>query len=105
VGVWHALCSIDSISKVVLKVYRGEMMSTATIKTKTQGLGKPSARNGKASAPKRRGQTAKKSPWTPIAVFLIFAGLVAYMFSPNVPDSQRSGSDSTVSGFAKGLSK
>jgi hypothetical protein len=71
-------------------------MSTATMKTKTQ----------EAPASKRRGKTEKKSPWAPIVIFLIFAGLVAFMFSPNLPDSQRSGSDSeATSGFANGLSK
>ena len=79
-------------------------MSTATMKTKTQGLEKPSPRKGKASAPRRRGTTEKKSPWTSIAIFLIFAGLVAYMFSPNAPDPQRSGSANTA-GFAQGLFK
>ena len=79
-------------------------MSTATMKTKTQGLDKPSPRKGKAPASRRRGKTEKKSPWTSIAIFLIFAGLVAYMFSPNAPDPQRSGSADTA-GFAKGLSK
>ncbi len=76
------------------------------MKTKNQGLDKPSSRTGKVVTPKRRGQPAKKSPWTPIAVFLIFAGLVAYMFSPNVPDSERSGSENiATTGFAGGLSK
>ena len=71
-------------------------MSTATMKTKTQEV----------PASKRRGKTEKKSPWAPIVIFLIFAGLVAFMFSPNLPDSQRSGSDSeAASGFANGLSK
>ena len=71
-------------------------MSTATMKTKTQEV----------PASKRRGRTEKKSPWAPIVIFLIFAGLVAFMFSPNLPDSQRSGSDSAApSGFANGLSK
>ena len=71
-------------------------MSTATMKTKTQEV----------PASKRRGKTEKKSPWAPIVIFLIFAGLLAFMFSPNVPDSQRSGSDSAAtSGFANGLSK
>jgi len=79
-------------------------MSTATMKTKTQGLDKPSPRKGKAPASRRRGKTEKKSPWTSIAIFLIFAGLVAYMFSPNAPDPQRSGS-ANAAGFAKGLSK
>ena len=79
-------------------------MSTATMKTKTQGLDKPSPRKGKAPASRRRGKTEKKSPWTSIAIFLIFAGLVAYMFSPNAPDPQRSGS-ANMAGFAKGLSK
>ena len=79
-------------------------MSTATMKTKTQGLDKPSPRKGKAPASRRRGKTEKKSPWTSIAIFLIFAGLVAYMFSPNAPDPQRSGS-ANPAGFAKGISK
>ena len=71
-------------------------MSTATVKTKTQEV----------PASKRRGKTEKKSPWAPIVIFLIFGGLVAFMFSPNQPDSQRSGSDSeATSGFANGLSK
>ena len=71
-------------------------MSTATVKTKTQEV----------PASKRRGKTEKKSPWAPIVIFLIFAGLVAFMFSPNLPDAQRSGSDSeATSGFANGLSK
>ena len=71
-------------------------MSTATMKTKTQEV----------PASKRRGKTEKKSPWVPIVIFLIFAGLVAFMFSSNLPDSQRSGSDSeATSGFANGLSK
>ena len=69
-------------------------MSTATVKTKTQEV----------PASKRRGKTEKKSPWTAIAIFLIFAGVVAYMFSPNAPDPQRSGSANTA-GFAKGISK
>ena len=81
-------------------------MNTATVKTKTQDLNKPSSWNGKAPASKRRGKTEKKSPWAPIVIFLIFAGLVAFMFSPNLPDSQRSASDSeATSGFANGLSK
>ena len=79
-------------------------MSTATIKTKTQGLDKPSPRKGKAPASRRRGKTEKKSPWTSIAIFLIFAGLVAYMFSSNAPDPQKSDS-ANKAGFAKGLSK
>ena len=71
-------------------------MSTATVKTKTQEV----------PASKRRGRTEKKSPWAPIVIFLIFAGLVAFMFSPNLPDAQISGSDSeATSGFANGLSK
>jgi hypothetical protein len=71
-------------------------MSTATMKTKTQEV----------PASKRRGKTEKKSPWAPMVIFLIFAGLVAFMFSPNLPDSQRAGSDSeATSGFANGLSK
>ena len=74
------------------------------MKTKTQGLDKPSPRKGKAPASRRRGKTEKKSPWTSIAIFLIFAGLVAYMFSPNAPDPERSGSANTA-GFAICLSK
>ena len=71
-------------------------MSTATMKTKTQEV----------PASKRRGKTEKKSPWVPIVIFLIFAGLVVFMFSPNAPASKRSGSDSAVtSGFANGISK
>ena len=71
-------------------------MSTATMKTKTQEV----------PASKRRGRTEKKSPWAPIVIFLIFAGLVVFMFSPNTPDSKRSGSDSeATSGFANGISK
>jgi len=71
-------------------------MSTATMKTKTQEV----------PASKRRGRTKKKSPWAPIVIFLIFAGLVVFMFSPNTQDSKRSGSDSAVtSGFANGISK
>ena len=71
-------------------------MSTATMKTKNQEV----------PASKRRGKTKKKSPWAPIVIFLIFAGLVVFMFSPNTPDSKRSGSDSAVtSGFANGISK
>ena len=71
-------------------------MSTATMKTKTQEV----------PASKRRGKTEKKSPWVPIVIFLIFAGLVVFLFSPNAPGSKRSGSDSAVtSGFANGISK
>ena len=82
-------------------------MSTATIKKiKTQGLDKHSPRKGKATASKGRVKAQKKSPWIPIVVFLIFAGLVAFMFSPNVPDPQRSGSQNAATGgFANGLSK
>ena len=69
-------------------------MSTATVKTKTQEV----------PASKRRGKTEKKSPWAAIVIFLIFAGLVVFMFSPNAPDPQRSGSANTA-GFAKGISK
>ena len=76
-------------------------MNTATIKTKIPGSAKPVSRKGKASAPKKRGKVEKKSPWTPIAIFLIFAGLVAYMFSPNVPNSQSSGSKHMASGLTK----
>ncbi len=70
-------------------------MTTATIKTKTQN---PVKRSGKAT---------KKSPWTAVLIFLIFAGLVAYLFSPNVPDSQRAGSKGKIgkSGFVSGLGK
>ena len=81
-------------------------MNTATIKTKIPGSAKPVSRKGKTSAPKKRGKAEKKSPWTPIVIFLIFAGLVAYMFSPNVPNPQSSGSqNSSNSGFAKSLAK
>ena len=79
-------------------------MSTATVKTKTQDPNQPSSRNGKAPASNRRGKTEKKSPWAPIVIFLIFAGLVVFMFSPNTPDPQKSGSANTA-GFAKGISK
>ena len=43
----------------------------------------------------------------PVTVFLIFAGLVAYLFSPNVPDSQRAGAKGGIagSGFVGGLGK
>ena len=81
-------------------------MPTATMKTKTQGSVKPLSRNRKKPELKKRGRAEKKSPLMPIVMFLIFAGLVAYMFSPNVPNSQKSGSDtSTNSGFAKSLTK
>ena len=71
-------------------------MSPATMNTKTQEV----------PASKRRGKTEKKSPWVPIVIFLIFAGLVVFLFSPNAPESKRSGSDSAVtSGFANGISK
>jgi len=81
-------------------------MNTATIKTKIPGSAKPISRNGKASAPKKRAKAQKKSPWTAIVIFLIFAGLVAFMFSPNVPTSQRSGTQNSAnSGFANSLAK
>ncbi len=81
-------------------------MTAATMKTKTQNLAKPSLGKAEDSAPKRRGGAGKYSPWKAIVIFLIFAGLVAYMFSPNVPNPQRSGSqNSTDSGFAKSLTK
>ena len=80
-------------------------MSTATIKTKIPSSAKPASRNGKTSAPKKRGKAEKKSPWTAIIIFLIFAGLVAYMFSPNVPNSQSSGSQSSMNGLANTLAK
>ena len=64
---------------------RLNIMTTATIKTKVQA---PAKQNSKA----KRSKVAKKSPWIPVTIFLIFAGLVAYLFSPNVPDSQRAGS-------------
>ena len=75
-------------------------MTTATMKTKDQV---PAKQNGKP----RRGKAAKKSPWTAITIFLIFAGLVAYLFSPNVPDSQRAGSKGGIakSSFVDGLGK
>lgn len=75
-------------------------MTTATIKTRTQASVK---RSGKA-----RSKAAKKSPWTAVIIFLIFAGLVAYLFSPNVPDSQRAGSTKgniAKGGFVGGLGK
>lgn len=81
-------------------------MTTATMKTKAQKSAKPSKRNTESAKPKRRGVAGKKSPLKAIVIFLIFAGLVAYMFSPNVPNSQRSGSqNSTDNGFAKSLTK
>ena len=81
-------------------------MTAATMKTKTQKSAKPSLGKAEASAPKRRGGAKKSSPWKAVIIFLIFAGLVAYMFSPNVPNSQRSGTqNSTDSGFAKSLTK
>lgn len=81
-------------------------MTVATLKTKAQVAAKPLSKNGKAPRSRRRGQAEKKSPWISIIIFLIFAGLVAYMFSPNVPNSQRSGSqNSTNSGFANSLAK
>ncbi len=74
-------------------------MTTATIKTRTQA---PVKRSGKAKS-----KATKKSPWSAVIIFLIFAGLVAYLFSPNVPDSQRAGSKGNIakSGFVGGLSK
>ncbi|MBT5469352.1 MAG: hypothetical protein HOK41_01995 [Nitrospina sp.] len=79
--------------------WKGEIMTTATIKTRNQV---PVKRSGKA-----RNKAAKKSPWTAIIIFLIFAGLVAYLFSPNVPDSQRAGSKGKMAtnGFVGGLGK
>ena len=64
-------------------------MTTATIKTQTQTPVKRSEKVRKKAGKKAQ---AKKSPWTAVFIFLIFAGLVAYLFSPNVPDSQRAGS-------------
>ena len=76
------------------------------MKTKTKNSAKPSSRNAEGSASKRRTEARKSSPWKAIVIFLIFAGLVAYMFSPNVPNSQRSGAqNSSDSGFAKSLTK
>ena len=81
-------------------------MTAVTMKTKTQKSAKPSLRKAEASASKKRGAATKSSPWKAVIIFLIFAGLVAYMFSPNVPNSQRSGTqNSTDSGFAKSLTK
>jgi len=80
-------------------------MNTATIKRKIPSSAKSESRNGKTSATKKRGKAEKKSPWTPIVIFLIFAGLVAYMFSPNVPNSQSSGSQSSMNGLANTLAK
>lgn len=82
------------------------MMTATTMKTKAQNSAKPSLRNVETAVPKRRGGAEKKSPWKTIIIFLIFAGLVAYMFSPNVPNSQRSGvQDSTNNGFVNSLAK
>jgi hypothetical protein len=81
-------------------------MTAATMKTKTQNSAKPSSRKAEASASKKRGGAGKSSPWKAVIIFLIFAGLVAYMFSPNVPNSQRSGTQNSAdSGFAKSLAK
>ena len=81
-------------------------MTTATMKPKVRKSVKPSSQSGKASAPSKRGRAEKKSPWISIIMFLFFAGLVAYMFSPNVPNSQGSGSKATAgSGFANSLAK
>ncbi len=75
-------------------------MTTATMKSKTQT---PVKRRDQA-ANSKRGKQAKKSPWMTVAIFLIFAGLVAYLFSPNLPDSQKSGSkNKPASGFVSGL--
>lgn len=89
-------------------------MATAAIKNKGKVLNKPSSRKTKApnmvikpkrkgNAPvgkvRRRGKAQNKSPWTAIAIFLIFAGLVVYMFSPNVPTTQKT----EKAGFATGL--
>lgn len=76
------------------------------MKNKTQNSAKPSLKNAGASASKKRGGAGKNSPWKAVVIFLIFAGLVAYMFSPNVPNSQRSGTQSSSdSSFANGLTK
>ena len=81
-------------------------MAAATMKNKNQNSAKPSLRNAETSAPKRRSAAGKSSPWKAVIIFLIFAGLVAYMFSPNVPNSQRSGTqNSSDSGLARGLTK
>ncbi len=81
-------------------------MTSATMKTKNQNSAKPSLKGAEASTPKKRGGARKSSPWKAVIIFLIFAGLVAYMFSPNVPNSQRSGTqNSSDSGFAKSLTK
>jgi hypothetical protein len=86
--------------------YRGKTMTTTTMKLKAQGSVKPLSRNGKTPELKKRGRGEKNSPWMAIVIFLIFAGLVAYMFSPNVPNSQRSGSQtSATTGFANSLAK
>ena len=73
-------------------------MATATLKTKVQA---PAKQNGKA----KKSKVAKKSPWIPVIIFLIFAGLVAYLFSPNVTDPQRAGSKGGIegSGFVGGF--
>jgi len=81
-------------------------MNTATIKPKAQSSGKSSSRKVVTPVSRRRGGAAKNSLWKTIIIFLAFAGLVAYMFSPNVPDPQGSGSQGPVgSGFAKSLAK
>lgn len=89
-------------------------MATTAIKNKGKVLNKPSSgktktpnmvikpkRKGNAPAGKvrKRGKAQKSSPWTAIAIFLIFAGLVVYMFSPNVPTAQKA----PKAGFATGL--
>ena len=86
------------------------MTAAKTIKSKAKIKSRKSARsserNAESSVPKKRGVARKNSPWKAILILLIFAGLVAYMFSPNVPNSQRSGSQSSSdSGFAKTLAK
>ena len=79
-------------------------MTTTTMKAKTKISTKP--KGVKKAAQKTKARSGKKSPWATIAMFLVFAGLVAYMFSPNVPNSQRSGAQTSSSaGFASGLSK
>lgn len=81
-------------------------MTTATIKTKAQDSTKPSRRKVITPVSRRKGGAGKTSLWKTITIFLIFAGLVAYMFSPNVPNSQGSGTQSSADGgFVNSLAK
>ena len=96
-GVWHVLCFYKGKSNTETK--KGKNMTTATMKTRNQSSVKKSG--------KVRKKGAKKSPWTAVFIFLIFAGLVAFLFSPNVPDSQSAGSKdkAATNGFVSGLGK